>query len=160
MENDKQGVEKYPAHTISDENQDCVDDQINVKTVSQSTKTESINSSNTSELQEEQTIDSEIHGKKIIQVVNMETSESIDGGHCWTPVEKEKTPSKGKTTPIEEPISLLIPGTIPKNSQVLVSDGPHNIPFETEDHEAVISSKVTLSLIPVSIKCLYVFAMV
>lgn len=79
----------------------------------------------------------------------METSESVDGGYCWAPTEKEKTP-KGKTTPIEEPVSLLIPGMIPKNSQVLISDGPHNTPLETEDHEAIISSKVTLSLIPVS----------
>lgn len=80
----------------------------------------------------------------------METSESVDNGHCWTPTEKEKTSSKGKVTPVEEPISLIIPGMIPKNSQVLISDGPHNIPSETEDHEAIISSKVTLSLIPVS----------
>lgn len=80
----------------------------------------------------------------------METSESVGGGHCWTPTEKEKIPSKCKTTSIEEPISLLIPGMIPKNSQVLISDGPLNTPSETEDHEAVISSKVTLSLIPVS----------
>lgn len=80
----------------------------------------------------------------------METSESVGNGHCWTPTEKEKTPSIGKVTPIKEPISLLIPGMIPKNSQVLISDGPHNIPSETENHEAIISSKVTLSLIPVS----------
>jgi len=80
----------------------------------------------------------------------METSESVGGGHCWTPTEKEKIPSKCKTASIEEPISLIIPGMIPKNSQVLISDGPLNTPSETEDHEAVISSKVTLSLIPVS----------
>lgn len=80
----------------------------------------------------------------------METSESVGGGHCWTPTEKEKISSKCKTASIEEPISLLIPGMIPKNSQVLISDGPLNTPLETEDHEAVISSKVTLSLIPVS----------
>lgn len=86
----------------------------------------------------------------------METSESVDGGHCWTPTEKEKLSSKGKTSPIDEPISLLIPGSIPKNSQVLISDGPHNTPSETEDHEAVISSKVTLSLIPVSRTIIFV----
>lgn len=102
----------------------------------------------------EDTIDSEISSKKIIQVVNMEVSESVGNGHCWTPIEKEKISSKDKVaslSAIEEPISLLIPGMIPKNSQVLISDGPHNTSSETEDHEAIISSKVTLSLIPVSI---------
>lgn len=83
----------------------------------------------------------------------MEISESVGNGHCWTPVEKEKLP-KDKTvslSPVEEPISLLIPGMIPKNTQVLISDGPCNTSSETGDHEAIISSKVTLSLIPVSI---------
>jgi len=63
-------------------------------------------------------------------------------------LKKKKTPSKSRMTSTEEPISLIIPGMVPKNSQVLISDGPHNISLETEDHEAVISSKVTLSLIP------------
>lgn len=124
------------------------DDNTNIS--SQPIESESIDSSIVSESCEDEITNSENCGKKIIQVVNMETSESVGGGHCWTPTEKEKTQSKDKTTPIEEPISLLIPGMIPKNSQVLISDGPHNIPSETEDHEAVISSKVTLSLIPVS----------
>lgn len=113
-------------------------------------ESESINSSKTYESHDEETTESEISGKKVIQVINMETSESVGGGHYWTPTEKEKNTSKSKMISIEEPISLLIPGTIPKNSQVLISDGPHNTPSETEDHEAVISSKVTLSLIPVS----------
>lgn len=124
------------------------DDNTNIS--SQPIESESIDSSIVSESCEDEITNSENCGKKIIQVVNMETSESVGGGHCWTPTEKEKTQSKDKMTPIEEPISLLIPGMIPKNSQVLISDGPHNIPSETEDHEAVISSKVTLSLIPVS----------
>lgn len=110
----------------------------------------SINSLQNIEIYEEEIIDSEISGKKVIQVVNMETSESVEGGYCWTPSEKENIPPKDKSTSMNNPISLLIPGTIPKNSQVLISDGPHNIPSETEDHESIISSKVTLSLIPVS----------
>lgn len=102
------------------------------------------------EIYEEEIVNSEISGKKKIQVVNMEISESVEGGHYWTPSEKENIPPKDKSTLTNSPISLLIPGTIPKNSQVLISDGPHNIPSETKDHEAIISSKVTLSLIPVS----------
>lgn len=113
-------------------------------------ESESINPSNTFETHDEETTESETSGKKVIQVINMETSESVGGGHYWTPTEKEKNTTKSKMISIEEPISLLIPGTIPKNSQVLICDGPHNTPSETEDHEAVISSKVTLSLIPVS----------
>ncbi|XP_022180250.1 resistance to inhibitors of cholinesterase protein 3 isoform X3 [Myzus persicae] len=131
-----------PEHVISNEN---VNDKITTKKSTSSEESKSIKSLSTSD---ENTTDSEISVKKIIQVVNMETSESVGGGHCWTPTEKEKIPSKCKTTSIEEPISLLIPGMIPKNSQVLISDGPCNTPLETEDHEAVISSKVTLSLIP------------
>lgn len=127
-----------------------LNDDDNSKISSLPTESENIDSSIISESCEDEITNSENSGKKIIQVVNMETSESVGGGHCWTPTEKEKTSSKDTTTPIEEPISLLIPGMIPKNSQVLISDGPHNIPSETEDHEAVISSKVTLSLIPVS----------
>lgn len=110
---------------------------------------------NASETTEEEITDSEISCKKVIQVVNMETSESVDGGYCWTPTKKEKIP-KNKTSPVEEPISLLIPGMIPLNSQVLISDGPCNTSLETEDHEAVISSKVTLSLIPVSKICIMI----
>ncbi|XP_060843284.1 uncharacterized protein LOC132923356 isoform X2 [Rhopalosiphum padi] len=132
-------------NTISNDN---VNDKITTKKSALSEESESIKSLNISEPYDEDTTDSEISVKKIIQVVNMETSESVGGGHCWTPTEKEKIPSKCKTTSIEEPISLLIPGMIPKNSQVLISDGPHNTPLETDDHEAVISSKVTLSLIP------------
>ncbi|XP_026813990.1 uncharacterized protein LOC113554373 isoform X2 [Rhopalosiphum maidis] len=132
-------------NTISNDN---VNDKITTKKSAPSEESESIKSLNISEPNDEDTTDSEISVKKIIQVVNMETSESVGGGHCWTPTEKEKIPSKCKITSIEEPISLLIPGMIPKNSQVLISDGPHNTPLETEDHEAVISSKVTLSLIP------------
>ncbi|XP_025194750.1 uncharacterized protein LOC112594268 isoform X2 [Melanaphis sacchari] len=134
-----------PINTISNEN---VNDKITIKKSAPSEESESNMSLNISEPFDEDTTDSEISVKKIIQVVNMETSESVGGGHCWTPTEKEKIPSKCKTTSIEEPISLLIPGMIPKNSQVLISDGPLNTPLETEDHEAVISSKVTLSLIP------------
>ncbi|XP_060869020.1 resistance to inhibitors of cholinesterase protein 3 isoform X3 [Metopolophium dirhodum] len=132
-------------NTLSNDN---VNDTITTKKSTQSEESKSIKSLNTSEPYDENTTDSEISVKKIIQVVNMETSESVGGGHCWTPTEKEKIPSKCKTASIEEPISLLIPGMIPKNSQVLISDGPLNTPSETEDHEAVISSKVTLSLIP------------
>ncbi|XP_008184680.1 uncharacterized protein LOC100159280 isoform X2 [Acyrthosiphon pisum] len=134
-----------PTNTLSNDN---VNDTITTKKSTPSEESKSIKSLNTSELYDENTTDSEISVKKIIQVVNMETSESVGGGHCWTPTEKEKIPSKCKTASIEEPISLLIPGMIPKNSQVLISDGPLNTPSETEDHEAVISSKVTLSLIP------------
>lgn len=138
-------------NTISRDNHNSLEDDIHNKIPStQLEESENVKSLNTIEHIEEEIIDSEISGKKIIQVVNMETSESVDGGYCWTPTEKEKTSSKDKKTPIEEPISLLIPGMIPKNSQVLISDGPHNTPLETEDHEAIISSKVTLSLIPVS----------
>lgn len=136
-------------NTISSDDHTDKEDIININTSSQSEESD-IKLSNMSESFEEENTDSEISGKKIIQVVNMETSESVGGGHCWTPTEKEKTSSKGKVTPSEEPISLIIPGMIPKNSQVLISDGPHNTPLETEDHEAIISSKVTLSLIPVS----------
>lgn len=131
--------------TISNDKHNSVNENIsNVKT---STQSEEL--SITPGSFEQEISNSEICGKKIIQVINMETSESVGGGRCWTPTEKEKTPSKSKTTSIE-PISLIIPGMIPKNSQVLISDGPHNTPLETENHEAVISSKVTLSLIPVS----------
>ncbi|XP_050424552.1 resistance to inhibitors of cholinesterase protein 3 isoform X3 [Adelges cooleyi] len=97
--------------------------------------------------QTEEMTDSEVYGKKVIQVVNMETSEGVDGGRCWTPKEKEDIRSSDDTS-LSEPVSLFIPGPIPKNSQVLISDGPHNTPGETEDHESVVSSKVTLSLIP------------
>jgi len=127
-----------------------VNDKITTKKTTPSEESASIKSLTTSEAYTEDTTDSEISIKKIIQVVNMETSESLGCGNCWTPTEKEKIPSKSKTASIEEPISLIIPGMIPKNSQVLISDGPHNTPLETENHEAVISSKVTLSLIPVS----------
>ncbi|XP_050526033.1 uncharacterized protein LOC126896907 isoform X2 [Daktulosphaira vitifoliae] len=90
---------------------------------------------------------SEVLGKKVIQVVNMETSEGVEGGHYWTPKEQDiKKFEIDKTT--SEPISLFIPGPIPKHSQLLVSDGPHNTPGETENYESVVSSKVTLSLIP------------
>lgn len=143
---------KCSLDTLSNDNENYTNDKIKNLETLQSAETESVKLSNISEPLEEQTTESEIHGKKVIQVVNMETSESVDGGHCWTPTEKEKKSSKNKIISVEEPISLLIPGTIPKNSQVLISDGPHNIPLETEDHEAVISSKVTLSLIPVSEK--------
>ncbi|CAH1708946.1 unnamed protein product [Aphis gossypii] len=142
FKNENIDEEECPTNTISNDN---VNDKVTTKKSAPSEESESIKSS---EPYDEDTTDSEISVKKIIQVVNMETSESVGGGHCWTPTEKEKMPSKCKTTSIEEPISLLIPGTIPKNSQVLISDGPHNTPSETEDHEAVISSKVTLSLIP------------
>ncbi|KAL5243852.1 hypothetical protein ACI65C_011262 [Semiaphis heraclei] len=134
-----------PTQTIFN---DSVNDEVPNKKSTPSEESNSIKSLHTSEPFDENITDSEISVKKIIQVVNMETSESVGGGHCWTPTEKEKIPSKCKTTSTEEPISLLIPGMIPKNSQVLISDGPHNTPLETEDHEAVISSKVTLSLIP------------
>lgn len=140
----------YSKNTVSHDNHNSLEDNIDIKIPpTQLEESENDKSLNIIEHVEEEIIDSEISGKKVIQVVNMETSESVDGGYCWTPTEKEKT-SKDKTTPIEEPVSLLIPGMIPKNSQVLISDGPHNTPSETEDHEAVISSKVTLSLIPVS----------
>lgn len=145
FKNENIDEEECPTNTISNDN---VNDKVTTKMSTPSEESESIKSLNVSEPYDEDTTDSEISVKKIIQVVNMETSESVGGGHCWTPTEKEKMPSKCKTTSIEEPISLLIPGTIPKNSQVLISDGPHNTPSETEDHEAVISSKVTLSLIP------------
>lgn len=134
---------KYSENTDND-----IDDDVSIKMSTESKESESVLSS--SESSEDETTHSEISGKKVIQVVNMETSESVGGGHSWTPTEKEKIPSEAKSTLIEEPISLIIPGMIPKNSQVLISDGPHNTPSETEDHEAVISSKVTLSLIPVS----------
>jgi len=141
-----------PTSTNDDHND--VDDNIDMST--QSTESESIiKSSQNSEPYEGEITNSETSDKKVIQVVNVETSESVDGGHCWTPTEKEKLTFKNKTTLIEEPISLLIPGMIPKNSQVLISDGPHNTPLETKDHESVISSKVTLSLIPVSSKISY-----
>jgi len=139
---------------LSNDDHNDIDDNIDIST--QSTKSESIiESSHNSESYEVEMTNSETTDKKVIQVVNVETSESVDGGHCWTPTEKEKLTFKKKTTLIEEPISLLIPGTIPKNSQVLISDGPHNTPLETDDHESVISSKVTLSLIPVSSKISY-----
>lgn len=134
---------KYSENTDND-----IDDDVSIKMSTESKESESVLSS--SESSEDETTHSEISGKKVIQVVNMEISESVGGGHSWTPTEKEKIPSEAKSTLIEEPISLIIPGMIPKNSQVLISDGPHNTPSETEDHEAVISSKVTLSLIPVS----------
>lgn len=140
--------------TLSNDNNNDVDENIEGIISTQSTESENIKLSQNSDHSEEIT-NSEIFDKKAIQVVNMETSESVGGGHCWTPTEKYNLPSKNKTTLIEKPISLLIPGMIPKNSQVLISDGPHNIPLETEDHESVISSKVTLSLIPVSIKIVY-----
>lgn len=132
--------------TISDDSHNSVDENIN--NIKMSNLSEEL--SNTPGLFDQEISNSGISGKKIIQVVNMETSESVEGGRCWTPTEKEKTPSKNKTTSVEEPISLIIPGMIPKHSQVLISDGPHNTPLEADDHEAVISSKVTLSLIPVS----------
>lgn len=147
MKNENIDEGQCPTQTIFN---DSVNDEITTKKSTPSEESNSIKSLNTSEPFDENITDSKISVKKIIQVVNMETSESVGGGHCWTPTEKEKIPSKCKTTSTEEPISLLIPGMIPKNSQVLISDGPHNTPLETEDHEAVISSKVTLSLIPVS----------
>lgn len=131
-------------------NDDHTDADIDISMYTQSKESESVKSSQNSESYEEELTNSETSDAKAIQVVNMETSESVGGGHCWTPTEKEKLPSANKTTLIKEPISLLIPGMIPKNSQVLISDGPHNTPLETNDHESVISSKVTLSLIPVS----------
>lgn len=137
---------EYSANTVSNDND--VDDDASIKISTELKEPESILSY--SESNNNGTPNSEISGRKVIQVVNMETSESVGGGHCWTPIEKDKTSSKVKSAPIEEPVSLIIPGMIPKNSQVLISDGPHNTPLETEDHEAVISSKVTLSLISVS----------
>lgn len=133
------------ASTVFNDND--IDDDVNIKMSTESKESEIVLSSESSD---DEAKNSEISGKKAIQVVNMEISESVGGGHYWTPTEKEKNPSKVKSTPVEEPISLIIPGMIPKNSQVLISDGPHNTPSETEDHEAIISSKVTLSLIPVS----------
>jgi len=138
-------------NTIFKDNPTSIGENINIKISStHSTEADNVKPSNISELFEDEITNSEINCKKIIHVVNMETSESVDGGYCWTPAEKEKIPPEDKTTSIEDPISLLIPGMIPKNSQVLISDGPYNTPLETEDHEAVISSKVILSLIPVS----------
>jgi hypothetical protein len=135
---------EYSASTVSNDND--IDDDVSNKMSTELKESENILLSSESN----ETTNSEISSKKIIQVVNMEISESVGGGHCWTPTEKEKISSKLKSVLIEEPVSLIIPGMIPKNSQVLISDGPHNTPSETEDHEAVISSKVTLSLIPVS----------
>lgn len=155
--NDETKEDKCQENSILNHNYNDINDDINKKMPTQLEESEIIKSSKTSEIcktGEKKTTDSEISSKKIIQVVNMEVSESVGGGHCWTPIEKEKTiqDKMASMSPIEEPISLIIPGIIPKNSQVLISDGPHNTSLETNDHEAVISSKVTLSLIPVSIQ--------
>ncbi|VVC40794.1 Hypothetical protein CINCED_3A018757 [Cinara cedri] len=154
FKNDETDEKKFQENTISNHSDNDIDDNTNTKIFTQLEESASIESSKPKETcntGEEETTDLEISNKKVIQVVNMETSESVGGGHCWTQIEKEKISSKDKmvsSSPIEKPISLIIPGTIPKNSQVLISDGPHNTSSETEDHEAIISSKVTLSLIP------------
>lgn len=91
-----------------------------------------------------------------VQVINMEITESLKNG------QKYLTPGLGRSAPISRPVTpqvtmtephkIILEGLLPESSQILVSDelteAEETTDGESESDSVILSSKVTLSLIP------------
>lgn len=92
------------------------------------------------------TDDSDVKAEKlngVIKVVGMELNESCENGKPWT---RSPSPPAVKTAlapPV--PQEIMLPGNVPVNSQILVSDA-HTENVSTES-SVILESKVTLNVI-------------
>ncbi|XP_065218026.1 uncharacterized protein LOC135843653 isoform X4 [Planococcus citri] len=79
----------------------------------------------------------------VIKVVGMELNESCENGQPW---KRSTTPPHVKPAPVPEiPQEILLPGNVPVNSEILISDArTENVATESS---VILESKVTLNVI-------------
>lgn len=87
-----------------------------------------------------------------VQVVGMEMTESVEGGQKWSRPPTPLTPrSTTPTIPQPEPQSIYLEGSLPSQSQLLVSQSEtERLSQENDESPVILAGKVTLSLIGLS----------
>lgn len=88
-------------------------------------------------------------GAGAVQVVGMEMTESLEGGQKWSRPPTPVTPrSMTPTIPQPEPQNIYLEGSLPSQSQLLVSQSEiEKLSQGSDESPVILSGKVTLSLI-------------